>query len=118
MEAMHRLITGFPKCVLFVDSTKLQRWCPIDEVEQELKYDGHHKFYCSLALVRVDVFSLVRHIDFSDEGSDYEWSISDDSMIIRKQAMYLTNDEIVIGDTVFRDGDRVVTCGSVFSGVF
>lgn len=80
----------------------------MDDVEQDLKYDGHHRFYLSVALVWVDVFGLIRHIDFFDEVRDQDRSIFNDSIIIRNVAMHLPNDRIFIGDPYFQRGGLVV----------
>lgn len=87
------MITGFPCCAGFVYGTKIRRLRPGDKEYQDKKYDGQHKFHFSCALVWVDVFGMILHVDFRNNGSYYDRSIFNDSPIIRDLSFYFYGED-------------------------
>lgn len=86
----------------FVDGTKLRQWLPCDKIEQDLRYDGHPKFHCSVAFVWFDTLGMITHLDFSDEGSDDDISLFNGRTTIRNQAFHFSEGEHAKEDTGFQ----------------
>lgn len=68
-RSMRGLINGFPQVVAFVDGSKQRAWRPVDDVEQEYIFDGHHHFHAYTVLFWCDVYGQCIRLDFTLKGS-------------------------------------------------
>lgn len=111
------MITEFPDCIGFVHRTRIRRWRSVDREEQEKQYDDHHKYHCTFSLLWVDVFGMIIHVDFTDDGSDHDRSIFSDRMIIHDQDHYFNDGEHFIRDEEFQGSGQFVSTLKIDQGL-
>jgi len=106
-KAMHGLIKGFPKGIMFVDGTRQPIFKNVDEYVQNDQYYGKDKMHCYAILIYVDIYGVIRRLEISYSGRLHDKTMFQVSDVFLNRTEYFSPDEQIICDAGFvGSGDR------------
>lgn len=114
-RSMRGLINGFPHVVAFVDGSKVRAWRPVDEVEQEYIFDGHHHFHAYTVLFWCDIYGQCIRLDFTLKGSMQDRGMFNMTAVGRRPDNFLSRDssgefiETILADSGFHGDGPIET---------
>lgn len=102
-ESMHRAVCRFLKCGGLVDVTTQEYLLRTDAEARQERYDGYNHFHCFAVPLWADAFGVRVPLDILLHWSKHDPSIYNESAPFRHPWIYLSEEELIIGDIGFEN---------------